>query len=104
MELGRPRANIGHGDQKEFVPQKLPSVHLGVEETGTVNYEISNLIRWRKTFGNVVLIMHCNGPVERTALEWRLLYGRIFRSVVILSEKKDVDLVVGAGHLDYAYR
>ena len=104
LELGRPRANIGHGDQKEFVPQKLPSVHLGVEETGTVNYEISNLIRWRKTFGNVVLIMHCNGPVERTALEWRLLYGRIFRSVVILSEKKDVDLVVGEGHLDYAYR
>ena len=44
LELGRPRANIGHGDQKEFVPQKLPSVHLGVEETGTVNYEIANLI------------------------------------------------------------
>ncbi|KAG5126660.1 hypothetical protein JHK82_027495 [Glycine max] len=104
LELGRPRANIGHGDQKEFVPQKLPSVHLGVEETGTVNYEIANLIWWRKTFGNVVLIMYCNGPVERTALEWRLLYGRIFRSVVILSEKKDVDLVVEEGHLDYAYR
>lgn len=104
LELGRPRANIGHGDRKEFVPQKLPSVHLGVEETGTVNYEIANLIRWRKTFGNVVLVMHCNGPVERTALEWRLLYGRIFRSVVILSEKKDVDLVVEEGHLDYAYR
>ncbi|RDX67186.1 putative glycosyltransferase STELLO1, partial [Mucuna pruriens] len=104
LELGRPRANIGHGDQKEFIPQKLPSVHLGVEETGTVNYEIANLIRWRKTFGNVVLIMHCNGPVERTALEWRLLYGRIFRSVVILSEKKDVDLVVEEGRLDYAYR
>ncbi|XP_014514293.1 probable glycosyltransferase STELLO1 [Vigna radiata var. radiata] len=104
LELGRPRPNIGHGDRKEFVPQKLPSVHLGVEETGTVNYEIANLIRWRKTFGNVVLIMHCNGPVERTALEWRLLYGRIFRSVVILSEKKDVDLVVEEGHLDYAYR
>ena len=48
--------------------------------------------------------MYCNGPVERTALEWRLLYGRIFRSVVILSEKKDVDLVVEEGHLDYAYR
>lgn len=104
LELGRPRANIGHGDRKEFVPQKLPSVHLGVEETGTVNYEIANLIHWRKTFGNVVLIMHCNGPVERTALEWRLLYGRIFRSVVILSEKKDVDLLVEEVHLDYGYR
>lgn len=104
LELGRPRANIAHGDQREFIPQKLPSVHLGVEETGTVNYEIANLIRWRKTFGNVVLIMHCSGPVERTALEWRLLYGRIFRTVVILSEKKDVDLAVAESHLDQAYK
>lgn len=103
-ELGRPRASIGHGDQREFIPQKLPSVHLGVEETGTVNYEIGNLIRWRKTFGNVVLVLYCNGPVERTALEWRLLYGRIFRTVVILSEKKDIELVVEEGHLDQAYK
>ncbi|KAL1368157.1 hypothetical protein HN51_022295 [Arachis hypogaea] len=104
LELGRPRANIGHGDRREFIPQKLPSVHLGVEETGTVNYEIANLIRWRKTFGNVVLILYCSGPVERTALEWRLLYGRVFRTVVILSEKKDMDLVVQEGKLDKAYR
>ncbi|GJT85603.1 hypothetical protein Tco_1067320 [Tanacetum coccineum] len=33
LELHRPRAAIGHGDRKDFVPQKLPSVHLGVEET-----------------------------------------------------------------------
>ncbi|OIW06401.1 hypothetical protein TanjilG_16813 [Lupinus angustifolius] len=104
LELTRPRANIGHGDRREFIPQKLPSVHLGVEETGTVNYEIGNLIRWRKAFGNVVLIMYCSGPVERTALEWRLLYGRIFRTVVILSEKKDMDLVVQEGNLDQAYK
>ncbi|KAI4300788.1 hypothetical protein L6164_034124 [Bauhinia variegata] len=104
LELGRPRPNIGHGDRKEFIPQKLPSFHLGVEETGTVNYEIGNLIRWRKTFGNVVLIMYCNGPVERTALEWRLLYGRIFRTVVILSEKKNTDLAVGESHLEQAYK
>ena len=104
LELGRPRANIGHGDRREFIPQKLPSVHLGVEETGTVNYEIANLIRWRKTFGNVVLILYCSGPVERTALEWRLLYGRIFRTVVILSAKNDTDLVVQEGDLDHAYR
>lgn len=104
LELGRPRANIGHGDRREFIPQKLPSVHLGVEETGTVNYEIANLIKWRKTFGNVVLVMHCSGPVERTALEWRLLYGRIFRTVVILSEKKDADLAVAESHLEQAYK
>ncbi|TKY53355.1 hypothetical protein E2542_SST24883 [Spatholobus suberectus] len=50
LELGRPRANIGHGDMKEFVPQKLPSVHLGVEETGMVNYEIANLIQVEENF------------------------------------------------------
>lgn len=104
LELDRPRATIGHGDRKEFVPQKLPSVHLGVEEIGTVNYEIGNLIRWRKTFGNVVLIMFCSGPVERTALEWRLLYGRIFKTVIILAEQKNEDLVVEEGRLDYLYK
>uniref|UniRef100_A0A5B6Z5F3 Glycosyltransferase STELLO1 n=1 Tax=Davidia involucrata TaxID=16924 RepID=A0A5B6Z5F3_DAVIN len=104
LELDRLRANIGHGDRKEFIPRKLPSVHLGVEETGTVNYEIGNLIRWRKKFGNVVLVMFCNGPVERTALEWRLLYGRIFRAVVILSEQKNVDLAVEEGQLDQVYK
>ncbi|KAJ6316648.1 hypothetical protein OIU78_019849 [Salix suchowensis] len=104
FELDRPRATIGHGDRKEFVPRKFPSVHLGVEETGTVNYEIANLIRWRKNFGNVVLIMFCSGPVERTALEWRLLYGRIFKTVIILSWQKNKDLAVEAGHLDHMYK
>lgn len=104
LELGWPRATIGHGDRKEFIPRKLPSVHLGVEETGTVNYEIGNLIRWRKNFGNVVLIMFCSGPVERTALEWRLLYGRIFKTVVILSEQSSVDLAVEQGQLWQAYK
>ncbi|GKA93706.1 hypothetical protein Tco_0815692 [Tanacetum coccineum] len=32
LELHRPRAAIGHEDRKDFVPQKLPSLHLGVEE------------------------------------------------------------------------
>lgn len=104
LELDRPRASIGHGDRKEFVPQKLPSVHLGVEEIGTVNYEIANLIKWRKNFGNVVLVIFCSGPVERTALEWRLLYGRIFKTVIILSNQKNVDLAVEKGNVDYIYR
>ncbi|XVF75785.1 hypothetical protein PTKIN_Ptkin13bG0214800 [Pterospermum kingtungense] len=104
LELDRPRATIGHGDRKDFIPQKLPSVHLAVEETGTVSSEIGNLIRWRRNFGNVVLIMFCNGPVERTALEWRLLYGRIFRTVVILSAQKHPDLAVEEGQLDQIYK
>lgn len=104
LELDRPRASIGHGDRKEFVPQKLPSVHLGVEETGTVNYEIANLIRWRKNFGNVVLIMFCNGPVERTALEWRLLYGRIFKTVIIFSGARNPDLAIEQGQWEQLYK
>ncbi|KAK4773044.1 hypothetical protein SAY87_028063 [Trapa incisa] len=104
LELDRTRATIGHGDRKEFVPQKLLSVHLGAEEVEAVNYEIGNLIRWRKYFGNVVLIMFCSGQVERTALEWRLLYGRIFRTVVILSEQKNDELAIEDGHLDQVYK
>ncbi|KAK4371490.1 hypothetical protein RND71_010965 [Anisodus tanguticus] len=104
LDLDRPRASIGHGDRKEFVPQKLPSVHLGLEEIGTVNYEIANLIKWRKNFGNVVLIIFCSGPVERTSLEWRLLYGRIFKTVIILADQKNVDLAVEKGNVDYIYR
>ncbi|KAJ6300448.1 hypothetical protein OIU76_021275 [Salix suchowensis] len=45
-----------------------------------------------------------SGPVERTALEWRLLYGRIFKTVIILSWQKNKDLAVEAGHLDHMYK
>ncbi|KAL5719716.1 Sugar transporter [Ranunculus cassubicifolius] len=104
LEFDRIRATIGEGDRKEFVPQKLPSVHLGVKEVGTVNYEIGNLITWRKNFGNVVLVMFCTNPVERTALEWRLLYGRIFKTVIILAEQGNKDLAVERGRLHLAYK
>ncbi|XP_062001560.1 probable glycosyltransferase STELLO2 [Rosa rugosa] len=95
---------IGHADRKEFVPQKLPSVHLAVKESETVNYEIGNLIRWRKFFGNVVVIMFVSGPVERTALEWKLLYGRVFKTVVILSDSAKADLAVEQATLDQVYK
>ncbi|KAL6994888.1 sugar transporter-like protein [Sarracenia purpurea var. burkii] len=104
VELDKERTSSGDGYQREFIPQKLPSVHLGVEESGTLNYEIGNLIRWRKNFGNIVLIMFVSGPVEHTALEWRLLYGRIFKSVVILSMKADADLAIEESHLDQVYK
>jgi hypothetical protein len=37
-------------------------------------------------------------------LEWRLLYGRIFKTVIILSWQKNEDLAVEAGHLDHIYK
>ncbi|BAT03003.1 probable glycosyltransferase STELLO1 [Oryza sativa Japonica Group] len=104
LEIDRPRATIGHGDKQVFVPKKLPTVHLGVEEIGEVSTEIGNLIKWRKHFGDVVLIVHCTVPVDRVALEWRLLYGRIFRAVVILSEKSNSDLAVEVSNLAQAYK
>lgn len=104
IELDRPKRKIVPEDKKEFVPRKLPSVHLGVEESGTVNYEIGNLVRWRNNFGTVVLIMFVTGPVQQTALEWRLLYGRVFKTVVILSNQADADLAIEQGHLDELYK
>ncbi|TVU37465.1 hypothetical protein EJB05_10781 [Eragrostis curvula] len=104
LEIDRPRATIGHGDKQMFVPKKLPSVHLGVEEIGEVSTEIGNLIKWRKHFGDIVLIVHCTENVERTALEWRLLYGRIFRAVVILSEQASSELAVEFSNLAQAYK
>ncbi|CAN4110328.1 unnamed protein product [Withania somnifera] len=104
VQLDLQKATVQRGDRREFVPRKLPSVHLGVEESGTVNYEIGNLIRWRRNFGNVVLIMFVSGPVQQTALEWRLLYGRIFKTVVILSTQADADLAIEQGQLDQVYK
>ena len=99
-----PGKTINHGELKEFVPPKLPCVHLGVKESETVNYEIGNLVRWKKNFGNIVLIMFISGSVEGTALEWRLLYGRIFKAVVILSEKANVELAVEQASLEQVYK
>jgi hypothetical protein len=104
LEIDRPRATISHGDKQYFIPKKLPSVHLGVEEIGEVSTEIANLIKWRKHFGDIVLIVHCAEHVDRTTLEWRLLYGRIFRAVVILSEQANSDLAVEFSNLAQAYK
>ncbi|PON57534.1 hypothetical protein TorRG33x02_293720 [Trema orientale] len=104
LDVIRLGTTINHGELKEFIPRKLPCVHLGVKESETVNYEIGNLVRWRKNFGNIVLIMFVSGSVEGTALEWRLLYGRIFKTVVILSEKANTELAVEQASLDQVYK
>ncbi|KAF9623896.1 hypothetical protein IFM89_006242, partial [Coptis chinensis] len=39
-----------------------------------------------------------------TALEWRLLYGRIFKTVIILSEQSNSELAVERGQLEQAYK
>lgn len=104
IKLNRKRAKLYKGRRKEFIPTKLPSMHLGVKESETVNYEIGNLIRWRRSFGNVVLVMFVSGDVQHTALEWRLLYGRVFKTVVILSSHADADLAVAEGDIGQLYK
>ncbi|KAI3503690.1 hypothetical protein L1887_32139 [Cichorium endivia] len=42
--------------------------------------------------------------VERTVLEKRLLYGSVFKSVIILKDKKNGELVVEEGKLDHLYK
>lgn len=104
LELDRQSSVHIHGDHKEFVPLKLPSVHLGVEEAHAMNFEIGNLIRWRKFYGNIVLIMHCSGSVNHTVVGWRMLYGRIFKSVVVVSEQTNPDLGVEYGEWWQVYK
>ncbi|XP_038897836.1 probable glycosyltransferase STELLO2 [Benincasa hispida] len=93
------------GDGRSFVPHKLPGFHLGVEESETVNFEIGKLIRWRKKFGNVVMVLFVeNGDVERIAMKWRLLYGRIFKTVVVVAEHGREDLGVEEASLEFIYK
>lgn len=91
--------------RRSFVPQKLPGFHLAVEETETVNFEIGKLIRWRKKFGNVVMVLFVDGgAVDRTAMKWRLLYGRIFKTVVVVAEHGRADLGVEEASLEFIYK
>ncbi|XP_023547884.1 probable glycosyltransferase STELLO2 isoform X1 [Cucurbita pepo subsp. pepo] len=102
------RSNVGVGvdNRRSFVPQKLPGFHLGVEESETVNFEIGKLVRWRKKFGNVVMILFVEngGVVDRTAMKWRLLYGRIFKTVVVVAEHGRADLGVEEASLEFIYK
>lgn len=82
--------------QLEFVSLSLPSIHLGVVESSTVGSEIGNLLKWKKFFGRIVLILQCTWPVSGTALGWRMLYGRMFRNVILLSAKNDTHFGVEA--------
>lgn len=84
----------GQLNQSEFVPLALPSIHLGVHEASTVVSEIGDLLEWKQFYGHIVLILECSWPVNRTALGWRMLYGRMFRNVVLISNKSDASFGV----------
>lgn len=103
-QVDKSRPSTAQPDHQEFVPLTLPSIHLGVEEASTVGFEIGNLLKWRNYFGEIVLIMECLWPVKYTALGWRMLYGRIFKNVVIISEQSDADFGIEASEAWQAYK
>eukprot|EP00249_Psilotum_nudum_P009356 c21875_g2_i1 orf=197-2620(+) len=104
LELDGGKPSFPQADHEKFLPLRLPSVHLGVEEASSVSSQIDNLLRWRKFYGNIVLILHCSWPFNHTALGWKILYGRIFKSVVVVSEESDMDLGVEASDWRQAYK
>ncbi|MCO5563213.1 hypothetical protein L7F22_016850 [Adiantum nelumboides] len=104
LETERGKALSSQLDHMEFVPRALPSIHLGVKESETVEFEIGNLLKWNKFFGNIVLIMECSWPVNHTAIGWRMLYGRIFKKVILLSSKKDSKFGVLAPENSQTYK
>jgi hypothetical protein len=90
-------------EHKQFVPKAYPSVHLGVEDTTTMGIEFSEFLKWRQYYGNMVLVLECSYPLNHTVLPWRLLYGRLFKHVVVLSQEKEVALGVEASDLWMSY-
>ena len=94
LELERGVTLTHTEEHRDFNPIKLPSVHLGVEEANKKGSEVENLIKWRKFYGNIVLILECSWPLNHTALAWKMLYGRMFKSVVMLSAHSDSDFGV----------
>ncbi|MCO5591878.1 hypothetical protein L7F22_045871 [Adiantum nelumboides] len=95
-DVARQVPSSKQSDQLEVVPLTLSSIHLRVQETSTVVSEIGNLLKWKQFYGHIVLILECTWPVNCSALGWRMLYGRMFKNVVLLSSKSDPSFKVEA--------
>lgn len=88
---------------KQFVPRSFPTVHLGVEDGTALTEEFADFLTWRKFYGNMVLVLECAWPLNHTVLSWRLLYGRLFKHVVVLSQENEPGLGVHASDLWISY-
>ncbi|KAH7373407.1 hypothetical protein KP509_17G054300 [Ceratopteris richardii] len=104
LDLGRGTTLVHQEDHKSFTPIKLPSVHLGVEEATFTGTEVENLMRWRKFYVNIVLILECRWPLNHTALAWKMLYGRMFKSVSMLSAHRDEEFGVEESDSEHSYK
>lgn len=102
-ELGKQDTS-GALAHMQFVPRAFPSVHLGVEDGSALGEEFTDFLKWRRFYGNIVLILECSWPLNHTVLSWRLLYGRLFKHVVVLSQENDPTLGVQASDWWMSYR
>ncbi|KAJ7547308.1 hypothetical protein O6H91_08G079600 [Diphasiastrum complanatum] len=102
LELDRVIPSLYNSDHKQFVPSTLASVYLGIDESSAVQNDMANWLKWREYFGNIVLILKYSLPSNHTLIGWRMLYGRLFKHIVILS-KEEVSLGIEKGNWDQAY-
>lgn len=89
---------------KQFVPRSFPTVHLGVQDGTSLTEEFVDFLKWRRFYGNMVLVLECSWPLNHTVLSWRLLYGRLFKHVVVLSQENAPGLGVRASDWWMSYR
>lgn len=94
LELDRNRTSWTSLGHQKFLPHAFPAPYLGVEDNTGMASQMTDLIRWRHFFGNVVLVLECVGPNEHTVLAWRMLYGRLFKHIVVLAPEADKGLGV----------
>jgi hypothetical protein len=103
VELGTIPVYSSPDEHKQFMPKAYPSVHLGIEDTTTMGSEFTEFLNLRRFYGNMVLVLECSYPLNHTVLAWRLLYGRLFKHVAVLSQEKEAALGVEATDMWMSY-
>ncbi|CAM6120954.1 unnamed protein product [Calypogeia fissa] len=96
LELDRNRTSWTSLGHEQFLPHAFAAPYLGLEDMTGMASQMTDLIRWRHFFGNIVLVLECVGPYDHTVLGWRMFYGRLFKHIVVLGPQADEGLGVEA--------
>ncbi|XP_024517750.1 probable glycosyltransferase STELLO2 [Selaginella moellendorffii] len=101
LELGRVDPLLYNSEHVQFVPETLPSVYLGIHESSQLEKEMGDWLKWRRYFGNIVLVLDCSPDANATVLAWRMFYSRLFKHVEIRSRESNAGLRVEGGNFTY---
>ncbi|XP_002984603.2 probable glycosyltransferase STELLO2 [Selaginella moellendorffii] len=82
---------------RQFLPQILKPVYPGVTDAVSVEKEMGHLLKWRSSSANMVLILECDWARRSNIPVWRMLYGRLFKHVVVISTEADSTLGIDVG-------